>query len=259
MLDSRAVTVVGAGVAGTWQALLFAKAGFAVTLCRARRRHPCGGAPSYWAGGMLAPGLRGRDGGADRHAPRPALPRAVARAWAGHARRTARSSSPIRATAPITSASPASPSGYERVDARAPRARSSRRWPAASAKGCSSRTKAHVEPRHVLPALHRQLEAARRDDPLRRGRRAAHVSTAPSSTAAASRRATSFPICAACAARPSWSRPHEVAPVAAGAADPSALAALHRAAARGTLPDRRDHRSRARTLAGSPCAPPWNS
>src|SRR3954447_24150093 len=48
------IAVVGAGVAGTWQALLFAQAGFAVTLYD-------GGdaglraATSYWAGGMLAP------------------------------------------------------------------------------------------------------------------------------------------------------------------------------------------------------------
>jgi glycine oxidase len=46
--------VVGAGIAGTWQALLFAKAGCKVTLYErddvAMRR-----ATSYWAGGMLAP------------------------------------------------------------------------------------------------------------------------------------------------------------------------------------------------------------
>ena len=48
------VAIVGAGVAGTWQALLFAEVGFAVTL------YDCGdailrGATSFWAGGMLAP------------------------------------------------------------------------------------------------------------------------------------------------------------------------------------------------------------
>jgi glycine oxidase len=48
------VSVIGAGIAGAWQALLFAQAGRAVTL------HERGGremtqATSHWAGGMLAP------------------------------------------------------------------------------------------------------------------------------------------------------------------------------------------------------------
>ncbi len=48
------VTVIGAGIAGAWQALLFARAGREVTL------HERGGADltqatSHWAGGMLAP------------------------------------------------------------------------------------------------------------------------------------------------------------------------------------------------------------
>src|SRR6195952_4972932 len=48
------VSVIGAGIAGAWQALLFAQAGGDVTL------HERGDAarsesPSHWAGGMLAP------------------------------------------------------------------------------------------------------------------------------------------------------------------------------------------------------------
>src|SRR5256885_14129880 len=48
------VTIIGAGIAGAWQALLFAQAGHAVTL---HERSDAGMtlATSHWAGGMLAP------------------------------------------------------------------------------------------------------------------------------------------------------------------------------------------------------------
>lgn len=48
------VSIIGAGVAGAWQALLFAQAGHAVTL---HERGDAGmtDATSHWAGGMLAP------------------------------------------------------------------------------------------------------------------------------------------------------------------------------------------------------------
>ena len=51
----RPVSVVGAGIAGSWTALLLAEAGCDVSLYE---RAPEGGgaaAPSWWAGGMLAP------------------------------------------------------------------------------------------------------------------------------------------------------------------------------------------------------------
>jgi glycine oxidase len=48
------VSVIGAGIAGAWQALLFAQAGHAVTL-HERSSEAMTQSTSYWAGGMLAP------------------------------------------------------------------------------------------------------------------------------------------------------------------------------------------------------------
>jgi len=48
------VTIIGAGIAGAWQALLFAQAGHAVTL-HERSDAQMTQATSHWAGGMLAP------------------------------------------------------------------------------------------------------------------------------------------------------------------------------------------------------------
>ena len=48
------VTIIGAGVAGAWQALLFAQAGHDVTL-HERSSADMMLSTSHWAGGMLAP------------------------------------------------------------------------------------------------------------------------------------------------------------------------------------------------------------
>src|SRR5436305_7744431 len=48
------VSVIGAGIAGAWQALLFAQAGHAVTL-HERSDADMAESTSHWAGGMLAP------------------------------------------------------------------------------------------------------------------------------------------------------------------------------------------------------------
>src|SRR5512140_1803724 len=48
------VSIIGAGIAGAWQALLFAQAGHAVTLYE-RSDEAMMLSTSHWAGGMLAP------------------------------------------------------------------------------------------------------------------------------------------------------------------------------------------------------------
>src|ERR1700687_3094372 len=48
------ISVIGAGIAGAWQALLFAQAGHEVTL-HERSDAAMTQSTSYWAGGMLAP------------------------------------------------------------------------------------------------------------------------------------------------------------------------------------------------------------
>lgn len=53
------VIVIGAGIVGSWQALLFAQAGYEVTLID-RDDPALTHATSYWAGGMLAPWCEGK-------------------------------------------------------------------------------------------------------------------------------------------------------------------------------------------------------
>ncbi len=52
--QTKSVSVIGAGIAGSWQALLLAKAGCKVTLYE-RSEPTLIDATSHWAGGMLAP------------------------------------------------------------------------------------------------------------------------------------------------------------------------------------------------------------
>ena len=52
--EDSPVTIIGAGIAGAWQALLFAQAGHAVTL-HERSDAAMAESTSHWAGGMLAP------------------------------------------------------------------------------------------------------------------------------------------------------------------------------------------------------------
>jgi len=56
--DSISISVIGAGIAGTWQALLFAKAGCKVALYE-RSDESMTQSTGHWAGGMLAPYCEG--------------------------------------------------------------------------------------------------------------------------------------------------------------------------------------------------------
>src|SRR3712207_6326012 len=157
MQHSKAVTVVGAGVAGTWQALLFAKAGYEVTVFE-RGDASLAGAAAYWAGGMLAPDC-------EAETAEPIVTRLGRRSldlWRSHLPDVAVGGSPVVAHprppgdyerfARLTS-------GYERVDGQ----RLGGLEPALAGRFCEGLffpNEAHVEPRHVLPALHEQLRQA---------------------------------------------------------------------------------------------------
>ncbi len=155
MQDSRAVSVIGAGAAGTWQALLFAKAGYEVTLIE-RGDASLKGAAAYWAGGMLAPGC-------EAETAEPIVTRLGRRSlelWRQHLPDVAADGSLVVAHprdradyerfARLTS-------GYERVDGQ----RLGELEPALAGRfreGLFFPGEAHVEPRRVLPALRRQLQ-----------------------------------------------------------------------------------------------------
>ena len=151
------VSIIGAGIAGAWQALLFALAGHDVTL------HERGGAAmtdstSHWAGGMLAPWC-------ESETAEPVISRLGERAldlWRRELPDTpfngslvvahSRDRSDFERFARLTS-------GYQRLDrcglaALEPslegRFREALFFPA----------EGHVEPRHVLPKLHERIVAA---------------------------------------------------------------------------------------------------
>jgi glycine oxidase len=151
------VSVIGAGIAGAWQALLFAQAGRAVTL------HELGDpgmaqATSHWAGGMLAPYC-------EREACEPVITRLGVRSldlWRQHFPQTPfngslvvshpRDRADFERFARLTS-------GHRRVDADAinglepsldGRFRDALFFP----------DEGHVEPRLVLPQLHARIAEA---------------------------------------------------------------------------------------------------
>src|SRR3982074_164154 len=151
------VSVIGAGIAGAWQALLFAQAGREVTL-HERSREAMTQSPSYWAGGMLAPWC-------EAEASEPVISRLGIRSldlWREHFSQTpfngslavaaARARADFDRFAKLTT-------GHRRLDAAAV----SELEPSLEGRFRESLFYAgegHVEPRRVLPKLPRGIIAA---------------------------------------------------------------------------------------------------
>ena len=151
------VNVIGAGIAGTWQALAFARAGYDVTL-HERGDAAMTQATSHWAGGMLAPWC-------EREASEPLITRLGIRSldlWRGELPDTAFNGSLVVAHprdradfdrfAKLTT-------DYDRLDkdgvAKLEPSLDERFRDALFFAG-----EGHVEPRTVLPKLHEKLSAA---------------------------------------------------------------------------------------------------
>jgi glycine oxidase len=151
------VSVIGAGIAGAWQALLFAQAGHAVTL-HERSDGAMTQSTSHWAGGMLAPWC-------EAEASEPVISRLGIRAldlWREHFPQTPfngslvvahpRDRSDFERFAKLTS-------GHRRLDARA----LSELEPSLEGRfrdGLFYPDEGHVEPRRILPELHTRIKAA---------------------------------------------------------------------------------------------------
>jgi glycine oxidase len=151
------VSIIGAGIAGAWNALLFAQAGHAVTL-HERSHASMTLSASHWAGGMLAPWC-------EAETSEPVVGRLGIRSldlWRQHFPETAfngslvvahaRDRSDFERFAKLTS-------GHRRLDARG----LSELEPSLEGRfrdGLFYPDEGHVEPRRVLPQLHARIEAA---------------------------------------------------------------------------------------------------
>ncbi|MBR1284899.1 FAD-dependent oxidoreductase [Bradyrhizobium sp. AUGA SZCCT0177] len=151
------VSIIGAGIAGAWQALLFAQAGHAVTLYE-RSDAAMTLSTSHWAGGMLAPWC-------EAEASEPVIGRLGIRSldlWREHFPETPFNGSLVVAHprdradferfAKLTS-------GHVRLDALALRELE----PSLEGRfrdGLFYADEGHVEPRRVLPELHARIAAA---------------------------------------------------------------------------------------------------
>src|SRR6202171_4809990 len=151
------VSVIGAGIAGAWQALLFAQAGHEVTL-HERSDAAMTQSTSYWAGGMLAPYC-------EAEVSEPLIVRLGIRSldlWREHFPQTPFNGSLVVAHprdradferfARLTT-------GHQRLDAHA----LSELEPSLEGRfrdGLFYADEGHVEPRRVLPELHARFTAA---------------------------------------------------------------------------------------------------
>ena len=151
------VSIIGAGIAGAWQALLFAQAGHAVTL-HERSDAAMISATSHWAGGMLAPWC-------EAEASEPLISRLGIRSldlWREHFPKTpfngslvvahARDRADFERFSKLTT-------GHKRLDARGV----GELEPSLEGRfrdGLFYSDEGHVEPRRVLPELHARIQAA---------------------------------------------------------------------------------------------------
>jgi glycine oxidase len=151
------VSIIGAGIAGAWQALLFAQAGHAVTLYE-RSDAAMTLSTSHWAGGMLAPWC-------EAEASEPVIGRLGIRSldlWREHLPNTpfngslvvahARDRADFERFAKLTT-------GHVRLDAQ----RLRELEPSLEGRfrdGLFYADEGHVEPRRVLPELHARIAAA---------------------------------------------------------------------------------------------------
>ncbi|SDJ36138.1 MULTISPECIES: FAD-dependent oxidoreductase [Bradyrhizobium] len=151
------VSIIGAGIAGAWQALLFAQAGHAVTLYE-RSDADMTLSTSHWAGGMLAPWC-------EAEASEPVIVRLGLRSldlWREHFPKTpfngslvvahARDRADFERFAKLTT-------GHVRLDAQGLRELE----PSLEGRfrdGLFYADEGHVEPRRVLPELHARITAA---------------------------------------------------------------------------------------------------
>jgi glycine oxidase len=151
------VSVIGAGIAGAWQALLFAQAGHAVTLFERDTLQMTQGT-SHWAGGMLAPYC-------EREASEPLITRLGVRSldlW-----REQLSDTPFNGSLVVAHARDRSDyerfakltTNHRRLDAEA----TGKLEPSLEGRFRDALffpDEGHVEPRTVLPQLHARIAAA---------------------------------------------------------------------------------------------------
>jgi glycine oxidase len=151
------VSIIGAGIAGAWQALLFAQAGHAVTL-HERSDAAMTESTSHWAGGMLAPWC-------EAETSEPVITRLGVRSldlWREHFPKT-----PFRGSLVVAHARDRADferfgkltTGHVRLDARG----LGELEPSLDGRfrdGLFYADEGHVEPRRVLPQLHAHISDA---------------------------------------------------------------------------------------------------